>query len=79
MRIHDFTGDQRSPFKGCRSVSISAADQFVLTVGQFDEFRLSELPDHLTGSAEWNDDLQFHTQSHYSNRLSDGFMRSPCE
>jgi hypothetical protein len=79
MREYDFMGDQGGPFKGCNSVGLSAADQFVLAVGQFDEFRLPELPDQLPGSAEWNEVVQFHTQSHDSSGLSDGFMWSPFE
>ncbi len=74
MRENDLMGEQGGPFKGGNSVSISAADQFVLAVGQFDEFRLTELPDHLPDSVEWNDELQFHTQSHYGSGLSKGFM-----
>jgi hypothetical protein len=35
------------------------------------------LPDHVTGSSEWNDVIQSHTQSHYSSGLRDGFMQSP--
>jgi len=79
MRENDFMGEQGGPFKGGGSVNISAADQFVLTVGQFDEFCLPKLPDHLPGSVEWNDELQFHTQSHYGSGLNKGFMWSPYE
>jgi len=79
MREYNFMGDQGGPFKGCDSVSLSAADQFVLTVGQFNEFRLSELTDHWPDSAEWNEVVQFHKQSHCSNGLSDGFTWSPFE
>ena len=38
-------GEQRCPFKSGRPVSISSANQFVLAIGEFDEFGLTELLD----------------------------------
>jgi hypothetical protein len=42
---HNFMGEQRSPFKGSDLVRVSAANQFVLAVGEFDEFCVTKLPD----------------------------------
>ena len=51
MREHDFMGKQRRPFKGCGSVMVSSANQFVLTIGKFDELGLTELPDQFSAIA----------------------------
>jgi len=40
-------GEQRGPFQGSGPVEISPANQFVLAVGKFDEFGLTELLDQL--------------------------------
>ena len=45
MREHNFMGKQRRPFKSCGSVLVSSANQFVLSIGKFDEFGLTELLD----------------------------------
>jgi len=45
MREDDFMGEERGPFKSGRPVSISSANQFVLAIGEFDEFGLTELLD----------------------------------
>ena len=45
MREHDFVGEERHPFEGIGTVSVRAADQFMLAVWEPDEFGLTELTD----------------------------------
>ena len=45
MREHDFVGKERHPFEGIGTVSVRAADEFMLAVGKFDEFGLTKLTD----------------------------------
>ena len=45
MREHNFMGEQRGPFKGGGSITVRTANQFVLAVGMFYEFGITELPD----------------------------------
>jgi len=45
MREHDFVGEERHPFEGVSAVGIGAADEFMLAVGESDEFGLTKLTD----------------------------------
>jgi hypothetical protein len=54
MREHNFMGEQRGPFKGGGSITVRTANQFVLAVGMFYEFGITELPDDLFAIAFGN-------------------------
>jgi len=54
MSEHDFMCEERNPFKSGGSVTVRTTNQFVLAVGEFDEFCLAELPDHLFAVSFWN-------------------------
>ena len=45
MREHDFVGEERHPFEGVGTVGVRAADEFMLAVGESDEFGLTKLTD----------------------------------
>lgn len=62
---HNFMGEQRNPFKSCRPVGISAADQFVLAVGVFDKFGRAKFPDHALAVTLGKKMFQFHTRPSY--------------
>ena len=40
MREDDIVGEDRGPFEGIGAISVGAADEFVLAVGEFNEFGL---------------------------------------
>ena len=51
MGEYDLMGKQRNPLKSGSSVSIRAANQFMLAVAIPDEHRLSKLTDHFLAMA----------------------------
>ena len=71
----DFVGKQRGPFKCSGAVGVRAADEFVLTVGQFHQFGLAELADEAAAEALRNDVVQFHAPPPYRRGLDIG---GPC-
>ena len=54
MREYDFVGEERGPFKGSGAISVRATDELMLTVGQFNQFGLTELADEPTPEALGN-------------------------
>ena len=72
MREHNFMGEQRSPIKRGCSVCIGSANQFMLVVGESNEFSATELLDHLLAMASGNEVFQFHTPQHYGSGLDIG-------
>jgi len=51
MREDDFMGEKRRPFKSGGPVLVSSANQFMLTVGKFDEFCLTKLANEFSAIA----------------------------
>ena len=47
----DFVGEQRGPFKGGSAVGVGTADEFMLAVGELNEFGPSKLLDQLLAAA----------------------------
>jgi len=41
---HDFVGEEGGPLKGGGSIIVRTANEFVLAVGEFDEFGVTKLP-----------------------------------
>jgi hypothetical protein len=44
MREHNFMGEERDPFKCSGPIIVRTANEFVLAVGEFDEFGVTKLP-----------------------------------
>jgi hypothetical protein len=47
VREHDFMREERHPLKCSRPISVGATKEFMLAVGQPDEFGVAELADDL--------------------------------
>ncbi|MEI8288289.1 MAG: hypothetical protein WCH99_02355 [Verrucomicrobiota bacterium] len=54
MGEHDFMGEERGPFEGGGAIGVGAADELVLTVGEFNEFGPAKLLDQLLAAALGN-------------------------
>ena len=76
MRKHDFMGEERDPFKCSSPITVRTANEFVLAVGELDEFGVTKLPNRFGAIAYWNQIFKFHTPQLYGRGLDIG---SPCE
>gem|GEM_PF-2970157 len=54
MREHDFVGEERGPLERRRTVGMGAADQFMLTVGEFHQFSMTKLAHETAVITLWN-------------------------
>jgi hypothetical protein len=55
VREHNFMGEERNPLKCSRTVSVGAAEKFMLAVVESDEFGVAELADDLFAITFWNE------------------------
>jgi len=61
VREDNFMGKQGYPFKGGGAVSVRAANEFVLAIGQLYQSGLAELVDEVATESLRNEVFQFHT------------------